>query len=277
MSENGEVGYFCQSNFEKLAHSNDYLYESLNKSRLGKLCEHDISLITINDINNMHLTNYLSKNIYNFYENFVISKYINKHLMYMFVLDVDLTKLKIKKKILDIFEKRYGHLRLILLKIGYTYHLLDRIIALKKKFKCNIYLIELKQVNSEHDETEFHKMLKENYPELFEKLYIEEIMDKKLELSNVKDKILSDETYIFHNKLLEEFHNNHIIINDTLEIEKEKTLQLDKQIILKEKEIELKNKDIEILKFKDKEIELLKLQIKLEELKLESNKLNKNK
>lgn len=280
MLENVEVGYYCQSNFEKRLNSNDFLYESLNKYRISKLCSYDLSLIKINDINNSHLTNYLSKKIYDFYSNFIISKYTNKHLMYMFILDVDLTKLNLKKKILDIFEKRFGHLRLILLKIGYTYHLLDRITALKKKFKCNVYLIELKQINSEHDETEFHKMLKENYPELFETLYIEPIMDKKLKLSNVEDKVLSDETYIFNMKILEEFLNYNITVKDELSIEKEKTLQLDKKIELEkikgDNDIKLKDKDIELeklkgdneLKLKDKDIELIKLQIELRKLEL---------
>jgi hypothetical protein len=281
MLENVEVGYFCQSNFEKLVHSNDFLYESLNKSRLSKLYNYDSSLIKINDICNNHLTNYLSTQIYNFYNNFVISTYINRHLMYMFILDIDLTKLKLKKQILDIFEKRFGHLRIILIKIGYTYHLLDRIQALKKKFKCNVYLIGLKQVNSEHDETIFHKILKENYPELFETLYIEPIMDKKLGLNNVKDKVLSDETYVYNFKLLEEFFNHNIIVKDELAIENEKTLQLDKQIILKDKDIEfikikaeyeLKLKENEIklkeseLKLRDKDIELIKLQLKLKQV-----------
>ena len=75
MLENIEVGYFCQSNFEKLAHSNDFLYESLNKSRLSKLCNYDPSLIKINDICNNHLTNYLSIQIYDFYNNYVCIRY----------------------------------------------------------------------------------------------------------------------------------------------------------------------------------------------------------
>jgi hypothetical protein len=136
MLENVEVGYFCQSNFEKRINSNDFLYESLNKYRMGELCDYDLNLIKINDISNNHLTNYLSKKIYDFYNNFIITKYVKQHLMYMFILDVDLTKLKLKKNILDIFEKRFRHLRLILIKIGYTYHLLDKIIALKNKFRA---------------------------------------------------------------------------------------------------------------------------------------------
>ncbi len=280
--ENVEVGYFCQSNFEKRPNSNDFLYDCLNKSRLGKECIYDQNLIKTNDIRNNDLTSYLSKKIYDFYNDFVISKYTNKHLMYMFVLDVDMTKLKLKKKILNTFEKRFGHTRLILIKIGYTYHLMDRISALTKKFNCNVYLIGLKQINSEHDETMFHKMLKENYPELFEKLYIESDMSTQLKLTNVKDKILSDETYIYNNKLLEEFYNNHIIVKDELGIEKEKTLQLDKQIELKKLELKLKEIELETIKFKgenelklketelklkDKEIEILKLQKELKKIK----------
>ncbi len=125
-------------------------------------------------------------------------------------------------------------------------------------------------------------MLKENYPELFEKLYIESDMSTQLKLTNVKDKILSDETYIYNNKLLEEFYNNHIIVKDELGIEKEKTLQLDKQIELKKLELKLKEIELETIKFKgenelklketelklkDKEIEILKLQKELKKIK----------
>ncbi len=265
-------GYFYEENFKKLTYSNDILYKSLNISRLDNSCYYDSSLIKINDICNNHITNYLSLSIYNFYNNFVISKVINIHLMYMFILDVDLTKLNLKKSILNKFEKRFGHLRLILTKIGYTYHLLDRIQALKKKFKCNVYLIGLKQVNSEHDETEFHKILKDNYPELFEKLYIETDMSKKLDKDNVKDKVLSDETYIFNEKLLQEFFNYKVVVKDDLAIEKEKTNQLDKQIAIKDKEIAIKNKDLEM---KDKEIELVEKEIELVKLKIKLKEMEK--
>ena len=102
-------------------------------------------------------------------------------------------------------------------------------------------------------------MLKKHYPDLYEKLLIEPDMSKKL--NKIKDLVLSDETYVFDGKIVDEMDFYKIILKDELSILKEKTIHYEKEIELSnvktKNELELKNKDIEILK----------LQIELEKLK----------
>ncbi len=109
-------------------------------------------------------------------------------------------------------------------------------------------------------------MLKNHYPDLYEKLLIEPDMSNTI--NKIKDIVLSDETYVFDGKIVDEMDFYKIILKDELSILKEKTIHYEKEIELSnvktKNELELKNKDIEL---KNMDIEILKLQIELEKLK----------
>lgn len=258
MDKNTGIGYFCQENFKKLTNSNDYLYESLNRVRKNakfKYYKINIDEIIKTNYENKKYTNYICNRIYDFYKDFTISQYLDNHLMYMFVLDVDITKLNLDRSVIDDIKKVYNYWeKLVLIKIGYTYDLTERIKSLQDKFKCNLYLIGLKHVNSQKDETFFHnKILKKSYKDSSYKLIVQ--MDES-------KKVLSDETYVGNIKIINEFDDFEVDTQNYYLIEKEKGKNLDKELKLKDKELELK----------DKEIEILKLRIKLEEM--QKNEIN---
>jgi hypothetical protein len=266
LSENIGLGYFSQENFKKLVNSNDCLYESLNKIRkisIFKYYKVNLNEIIKNSYKNKKYMNYICNRIYDFYKDFTLSQYLDNHLMYIFVLDVDITKLDLEESVIDEIKEIYGKdwEKLVLIKIGYTFELIERIKALQNKFKCNLYLIGLKYVNSQADEKLFHnKILKKSYKDSSYKLII------KME---EKNKVLSDETYIGNLKIIKEFDNYDVKIHNQFLTEKEKGKNLDKELKLKDSELKLKDKEIELekvkgnneIKLKDKEIELLKLQI----------------
>ncbi len=261
MSENVGIGFFNQENFKKLAHSNDCLYESLNKIRKDVKFKHykvNSNEIIKNSYKNKNYINYICNRIYDFYKDFTISEYLNNHLMYMFVLDVDIKNLNLDQSVINNIKKVYGNdwEKLVLIKVGYTSDLMERINSLQDKFKCNLYLIGLKYINSQKDEVYFHnKILKKNYKDSSYKLIV------KMDNSN---KVLSDETYIGNIEIINEFDNYEVNVQNQFLIEKEKGKNLDKEIKLKE--LELKNKEAE-LKLKDKDIEILKLQKELKKVK----------
>ena len=113
-------------------------------------------------------------------------KYLNKHVMYFFIIT---------------FEDPLGCNR-ILCKIGYSFDLITRFKSLEKEYKCKFYLINVKTVQSEKDEKEFHSLLKTQFPELCVKLTLG---------SHEKDEI-----YVFDAMLYQTFANykNKIKLND---------------------------------------------------------------
>lgn len=100
-----------------------------------------------------------------------LSKFIgNKHILYAFLIPID-----------PIY---------CIIKFGYTYDILDRIISLRSEYKSNVYLVGIKLVNAEKDEKIFHKMLKLKYPSL---VYPYSINNKeKVELYKYNPKLMMD-------------------------------------------------------------------------------------
>ena len=173
------------------------------------------------------------KELFNF--NYVITYYINKYIMYFLITNID-------------HKKKY-----IIIKIGYTYNIMDRINELYKSHGILCYPIRLIEVNSQKEEKEFHNKYK-NYKN---SLYTEDFPKKR--------KTEDTEFYYGTPKILDEFDtytSNIVLKKQSLEIEKEKTKQEEertkqKQIEQKQIEEQTKQKQIELeFQTKQKQIEL---------------------
>lgn len=103
------------------------------------------------------------------------NKYVNKHIMYFFVITLD----------------DPDNLNRILCKIGYSCDLIDRFKSLENEYKCKFYLLNVKLIHSVHDEKNFHSLLKKKFPEL--------VVNCKIGNHN------KDETYVFDINLYKEF------------------------------------------------------------------------
>jgi hypothetical protein len=223
---------------------------------------------------NYYNINYMRRviEIYNEYRINVYSNYLNKHIMYMFIMD-------------RIFENNK-----MIVKIGYTYNLPNRNKSLCSDFDCELYLIGLKEINAEEDEIKFHNLMKQMkkgylYP------YSKQKKNKKNDISDNNISIEKYELYILHDEVIKEFNNYNVELHNKLLLEKEKTRQLEIQSeVIKEqektKQIEEQEKTKQIEeKEKTKQIEeqektkQLKIQVKIEkektrQLELEIKKLN---
>ncbi len=161
--------------------------------------------------------------------------YLNKHIMYMYIMDRE-------------FENNK-----MVIKIGYTYHLVKRNKQLCTEFNCQIYLIGIKEINAESDEQKFHDYMMQMKKEL-------NIPYKK---KNKKTNKETDkfELYLLCDEVIKEFNNYDIQLHNKLYLEKEKTRQLEIQAeVDKEKE---KTKQLEI----QADLEKLKLQVDKEKEK----------
>lgn len=257
--ENESLGYYSKENFEKLINTNEKLFNAFEKILKRDIFKpYKVTTISknISNINNTNYVHFLCNRMGQFYSDFKISTYLKHHIMYMVVLDLDITKINLSEKTINELNKQYKNWEnIVLIKIGYTYDIQDRISELKTKFKCNVYILSLKYVNSQGDETFFHnKILKKSYKNTALKLITD--IDNKL-------KTLSDETYIGTIQIMSEFDVYNVNINNELLVEQAKNKRMETEIILKDKDIALKEKEIEL---KNKDIELLKLQIKLKKL-----------
>lgn len=104
--------------------------------------------------------------------NISLSKYIGKHVLYMFVIPI-------KTEHND-----------IIIKIGYTEDIIDRIRTLKVEYKTTVFLIRIKIITGKKDESKFHKSMVKLYPQLVEKYKIKN--KNKVELYKMSDKILKE-------------------------------------------------------------------------------------
>ena len=195
--------------------------------------------------------------------------FLNKHIMYMYIMDREFDNNK------------------MVVKIGYTYHLVKRTKQLCTEFNCPIFLIGIKEINAESDEQQFH-----NYMMQMKKELNVPYKKKNKKTNNETDKF---ELYLLCDEVIKEFNNYDIQLYNKLYLEKEKTKQLEiqaevdkekektKQLEIQEKE---KTKQLEIQtevdkdKEKTKQLELqfqidkektkqLEIQTDLEELKLQ--------
>ena len=181
------------------------------------------------------------------------SEFINKHVMYMYIM----TKL---------------HDNLVIFKIGYTANIIDRYKSLCNHFKCDFILIGIKNVNAQSDEIIFHNYMN-TLPIKYNIKNYNKLNQKKLEL------------YKCHEEVINEFNNFKIVL-----IEQEKTKQIEYQEKTKQIEYQEKTKQIEYQEKtkqeeeKTKQIEYqkktkqekektkqLKLELQLLKLKIQSN------
>jgi len=206
------------------------------------------------------------------------ANYLNKHVMYMYIMDKQFTDNK------------------MVLKVGYTYSLYKRNKSLCDDFKCELYLIGIKEINAEEDEKKFHEFMKQMKKEYIYP-YKKTTKNKKTNQTNEVNKF---ELYILCDEVINEFYNYKVELHNTLLIEQEKTKQIEaqektKQEQEKTKQIEIevqektkqeqeKTKQIEIQeKTKQIEVELqektkqIEFEIELKKLDLEMKKLEMKK
>lgn len=142
-------------------HKNDYCYNYFNT--------YDNENRTYE---NTELVNFIKDKIFEC-KNKIWINYVNKHVMYLYIMTLNNP------------DNR------ILCKIGYSYNFISRLKQLRSEYNANFYLLGLKLINSEHDEKEFHSYLKTLKPELHYKITI--------------NKKIKDEIYIFDKILYAEF------------------------------------------------------------------------
>lgn len=153
------------------------------------------NLVHFNDIVN-RIRKGLSNNLLDYVEN-------NKHVMYVFVLFI------------------HNYEMNIIIKIGYTHNLIERMKSLKQEYKCDILPLGFKNVRSESDEKKFHDIIHISFPDLEYKL-----------VNNGKKKI---ELY-YYNPCIMDFFDNYL--NDINTMKDTEVIKLNKENIEIYQEIE---------------------------------------
>jgi hypothetical protein len=195
----------------------------------------------------------LNKNkIYNF------SDYINKHVMYMYIMT-------------ELFDN------LVILKIGYTHNIIDRYKSLCNDYKCDFILIGIKNVNAQSDEIMFHNYMNTLLIKYKIKNY-NKLNQKKIELYKC-DKEVINEFNNFKIVLIEQEKTKQIEFQEKTKQEQEKTKQIEYQETTKQeqektKQIELQEKtkqEQEKTKQEQEKTKQLKLELQLLKLQMQIN------
>ena len=76
---------------------------------------------------------------------YILTKYINKHTMYLLITDV---------------KNEEGY---VIIKPGYTYNIVERIEDIYQSHEINCFPIRLIEINAEKDEKELHNILKKTF------------------------------------------------------------------------------------------------------------------
>lgn len=173
--------------------------------------------------------------IYNTCRISLCANYLNKHIMYMYIMDKQFTDNK------------------IVAKVGYTYSLYKRNKSLCDDFKCELYLIGIKEINAEKDEQKFHDFMRQMKKEYIYP-HTKTIINKK---TNETKEVKKFELYILCDEIINEFNNYKVELHNTLLIEQEKTKQ--EQEKTKQIEIQEKTKQMQI----ELEMKKIELQLKL--------------
>ena len=141
-----------------------------------------------------------------------LSKYIGRHVLYIFIVRLPT-----------------GHNNIII-KIGYTEDIIDRLTTLVYEYKCGFYFLKIKLLSGKKDESNFHKLIKKKYPDLIEQHTIRS-----------KDKI---ELYKLNQVLIDEFDAYTIPNIPDLEMQPELT-DTEKQILdsLKKQQLLLRDNE----------------------------------
>ena len=175
------------------------------------------------------------------------SDFINKHVMYMYIM-----------------TELYNDLAII--KIGYTFNIINRYKSLCNDYKCDFILIGIKNINSESDEIMFHNYMK-TLTNKYNIKYNSKSNQTKIELYKLDEEVIN-EFNNFKVVLIEQEKTKQIEYQEKTKQEQEKTKQIEYQEKTKQ-EIE-QTKQIEYQEKTKQEIEKTKQEIeKTKQLKLE--------
>ena len=141
----------------------DYVSKIANDAMQNIICETDTEIIKY------------AKTLIKAGSKITLSSYKNKNVMYIFILAL----------------KDNKNLNRIIIKIGYSEIITDRIMSLKQEYGCDIFLTHLKPIRGETIETHFHNTMRKIYPDM---IYNEKINSKNKE-----------ELYILDERLINEF------------------------------------------------------------------------
>ena len=181
------------------------------------------------------------------------SDFINKHVMYMYIM-----------------TELYNDLAII--KIGYTFNIINRYKSLCNDYKCDFILIGIKYINSESDEIMFHNYMK-TLTNKYNIKYNSKSNQTKLELYKLDEEVIN-EFNNFKIVLLEQEKTKQIEYQEKTKQEIEKTKQdqeKTKQEQEKTKQEQEQTKQIEYQEKTKQEIEKTKqLKLELEILKLKN-------
>ncbi|XWV26653.1 hypothetical protein QJ857_gp0407 [Tupanvirus soda lake] len=244
-------------------------YEKLKQTLNYYVCSYD----SPNDV--MYAQHLISKG-----SKFPISKYLNKHVLYAFIIPT---------------KTQHND---IIIKFGYSEDITDRFHSLKTEYKSNVFFLGARLITGKKDENIFHNALKTKYADLIEKYSIKD--KNKIELYKLSPVLMEE----FNNysdleepedeptKLEKEELEIMEILKNQEELFCKETMpsylgKVDNQfLITKEKNLHerlMKEKEMELAKLKyqhiDKEIELTKAQAELakaqaelEEIRSKNNK-----
>ncbi len=246
----------------------------LKEQNESKLCSYD----SLEDIN--YVQHLLHKGA-----NTPLGKYINKNILYAFILTLNLNHNN------------------IIIKFGFTDDIIERFKSLTQEYGCEIFFVGAKLINTPKDERKFHDMLKKKFPYCIEQFSIngkdknelykltscliiefdnynvieEKIVDNEIKFSKEEKEVIDHiqkQVSIFLNYINTCNYNNNKLRFDYL-IAKENNLLKDKDIILTKLKYDNIDKDIILAKLKydniEKEIELIKAQTELEKIKRNSS------
>ena len=183
------------------------------------------------------------------------SDFINKHVMYMYIM-----------------TELYNDLAII--KIGYTFNIINRYKSLCNDYKCDFILIGIKYINSESDEIMFHNYMK-TLTNKYNIKYNNKSNQTKIELYKLDEEVIN-EFNNFKIVLLEQERTKQIEYQEKTKQEQERTKQdqeKTKQIEYQEKtkQEQEKTKQIEYQeKTKQEQEKTNQLKLELEILKLKN-------
>jgi hypothetical protein len=183
-----------ESDKENKDNIKNYKKEELNNDFLNYLlCESTKKNLKYNNFLNPLFIYKIKQLIYNKSNEIILTKYNKQHVLYHFITTV--------------YDKTNNY---IIDKIGYSCDIIKRMSSLESEYKCKFFLINIKIINSEQDEKEFHNIIKKNHKEL---LYPIKINNKEKTELYIHDEILVK----CFNEFKESLNVNNDITNNTEE------------------------------------------------------------
>jgi len=172
--DNNENNQIILKNESNMNNANNIIFKHTNSHKL--LCYDSIEDISY------------AKNLVRNGSNIILTKFINKNVIYLILLPIKTNN------------------NLIIIKFGFTDNIVNRLKTLKDEYKCNVYLLDVRFVNTKNEEENFHILLHRKY------------LDCVLNYSLLGKQ--KNELYILSHNIVMEFQNLNIPLNENQKNEK---------------------------------------------------------